>query len=507
MPGRPDSHIESQHPGGGGGLQAQRYSTGRLLRTGGKKPGPLLQRLAQGERGRRALLACKQALHPAFNGCPSQVHRLDNSIAVDEEAGGDAVDVKQNRELVLPLAAIVEMEPVHFLPGDLLLEPLLVVIEAHCENLEALVLVFRVGLLQLGKLGHTGAAPGGPEIDQHHLACEARRGNGFTAAMVLHLEVLQLAADDAELLENRFQPRQHPALAGCGHRPLHLVHKASRLIDFSCAGKRRGQLAGIALRLVRIFLLDCLQLRQRLFGLSGEQVGGPFTNPGDSREVALWPGCKEIAVDRGGLGVAVHSPEADRLQVERFFPQGRVLETLQENVDLREPFIGTLTEDQVALAADTEKLIDLTHRQLVGGQLFGLRRRLSRQQLLYPAAELISTQLAVANPAFPIEKEGEGNAANIVQHAGPGLPALAIIELGPAHAVLLDEGAKLVLVAFAIEAYTENGKPLVFVFLPGGHHVGHLANAGAAPGGPEIDQEDLAAEVLDRDLLAIDGRA
>ena len=177
------------------------------------------------------------------------------------------MNVKKYGELVLPLAAIEEVEPIHTGLSDLFLKPRLVVIETDGEDLETLLPVLLIGLFQMGKLGDAGATPGGPEIDQDHLAGEAGRGHGLAAPVILHLEALQLAANDPELLKNRLQPGQHPALARGRHRFLHIVHEATSLFDPARAGEGRGELPGIALGLIRVFLLDRPQLRQRLLCL------------------------------------------------------------------------------------------------------------------------------------------------------------------------------------------------------------------------------------------------
>ena len=72
----------------------------------------------------------------------------------------------------------------------------------------------------------------------------------------------------------------------------------------------------------------------------------------------------------------MHAPETDGLDIERFLAKRRVLETFKEEVDLLEPLIITLAEDQVAFAANAEKLVDLTHRALIVGELLRSRRRL-----------------------------------------------------------------------------------------------------------------------------------
>ena len=177
------------------------------------------------------------------------------------------MNVEKHRKLVLPLAAIEEVEPVHTGISDLLLKPRLVIIQADGEDFEPLLPVLLIGLFQMWKLSNTGTTPGGPEIDQDDLAGEAGRGHRLAASMVLHLEVLQLTADDPEFFEDRLQPWQHPALARGRHRFLDIVHEETSLFDPARAGEGRGELPGIALGLIRVFLLDRPQLRQRLLCL------------------------------------------------------------------------------------------------------------------------------------------------------------------------------------------------------------------------------------------------
>jgi len=51
-------------------------------------------------------------------------------------------------------------------------ERLGIVVEADADDLEAAVVVAVVELAHAGNLGHAGAAPRRPEVDEHHLAGE-----------------------------------------------------------------------------------------------------------------------------------------------------------------------------------------------------------------------------------------------------------------------------------------------------------------------------------------------
>ena len=76
---------------------------------------------------------------------------------------------------MLPAAALGLLEqdrPRDLLGLDERCERIAIFVEAHADDLEAAVVPLRVLLTQAANLGHARAAPGGPEIDQHHLPGE-----------------------------------------------------------------------------------------------------------------------------------------------------------------------------------------------------------------------------------------------------------------------------------------------------------------------------------------------
>src|SRR6185437_6693072 len=86
------------------------------------------------------------------------------AVGVDDEDAGDRVDAPRLGELAVPEVALVVLGPLDVVLGDEVLELLQAaggfgLVEAHADELDALVLVFAIDFLVVGHLGDARTAP------------------------------------------------------------------------------------------------------------------------------------------------------------------------------------------------------------------------------------------------------------------------------------------------------------------------------------------------------------
>src|SRR5688500_18810137 len=78
------------------------------------------------------------------------------------------------------------------------------------------------------------------------------------------------------------------------------------------------------------------------------------------------------------------------------------------------------------------------------------------------------------------------------------VPTAAVVILRPGEVALLGDVDHLI--AIVVEADADDDQSLVAVLGVGLDHVARLGHARSAPGGPEVDQNQLAAERLEVDV-------
>jgi hypothetical protein len=102
-------------------------------------------------------------------------HRGQFPVAIDDEDRGNSRDVPAGDQLALKAFPFIELRPGDSVLGHEFLElrQIALLVEADADELHAFVLVFRVDPFHLGHRVHARAAPGGPEVDDHHLAPES----------------------------------------------------------------------------------------------------------------------------------------------------------------------------------------------------------------------------------------------------------------------------------------------------------------------------------------------
>ena len=148
------------------------------------------------------------------------------------------------------------------------------------------------------------------------------------------------------------------------------------------------------------------------------------------------------------------------------------------------------------------------HLRLVASLVAGLVVRLFALEKFRDELFELAAGVRGAEAAFLVEDEDAGNGIDAPLLGEVALPAFALVILGPADLVLLDERLERVEPALGlglVQADAEELHALVLVLGVQLLHVRHLRDAGPAPGGPEVNDHDLPLQVLDRNLFAADG--
>src|SRR6266550_7238597 len=107
------------------------------------------------------------------------------------------------------------------------------------------------------------------------------------------------------------------------------------------------------------------------------------------------------------------------------------------------------------------------------------------------------------NIALGADDEGGGNAANAPFDADVVFPDFSVEILRPGEALFLGRFDHGTFVRIKTDADETNAFGLILIVEA--DHVIRLVHARAAPGGPEIDDHDLAAQIGEADGGAIDG--
>src|SRR5687767_10442082 len=107
-----------------------------------------------------------------------------------------------------------------------------------------------------------------------------------------------------------------------------------------------------------------------------------------------------------------------------------------------------------------------------------------------------------------VDQVGGWNGIYPVELGDLGVPELSVVDLRPRHFVLFQELSDFGALVFLVQADSEDVEALLLVLLIGLDQSRDLYAAWTAPGGPEVEKDQLALVVLrEVDRLAVHGRS